>query len=166
MKVAFKIVTTIGFVAVHMCSVLADEGVDAQVFNENTSFVEMIAKRKNMERDPASLTPLARVIGVRRELGLNDEDSNKAARDIILNVGTEGGLGEGMVLNVFRKIPVLDPYKENQQSELEIEFAQVKIFHAQEDVSIARIEKMKSIETGAVVGTRAILVGDYVGRTK
>ncbi len=139
---------------------------DVQVFSENTSFVDLLAKRKNAERDPASLTPMARVIGVRRELGLSDEESNKAARDVILNAGTDNGMSEGLVLNVFRKIPVLDPYKDNQQSELEIEFAEVKILHVQNDVYIARVQKIKSIDSGAAVGIRAILVGDYVGRTR
>jgi len=69
-----------------------------------------------------------------------------------------------MVLAVQRRIPVLDPYNGNEQNELEIEFARLRIVHAQNDLSIARVERMEPISDGLAVGTRAVLIGDYVGR--
>ena len=138
---------------------------DIAVLDEKTSFESLVAQNKETAgRNPASFAPQARVIAVRRELGLNTADANAAPQDIVLNGGTEIGLGEGMILSVARSIPILDPYKENQQKQLEVEFAKVKIVHAQNNLAIARIEKIDSIRKGVAVGTRGILIGDYVGQ--
>ena len=140
-------------------------GEDVAVFDEKTSFETLVAKRAEMNgRNPASFAPQARIIAVRRELGLTTSDANAAPQDIVLNAGTESGLDEGMVLSVARSIPILDPYRENQQKQLEVEFAKIKIVHAQNNLAIARLEKIDSIRKGVAVGTRAVLIGDYVGQ--
>ncbi|MBS1983859.1 MAG: hypothetical protein JST16_06780 [Bdellovibrionales bacterium] len=138
---------------------------DLQTFSEATSFEAMVRDRTTRaNRDPAAFTPSARVIAVRRELGLTDADANAAPQDIILNAGSESGLDEGMVLSVARSVPILDPYRENQQKQLEIEFAKIKIVRAEQGLAVARMEKVESIRSGLAVGTRAVLIGDYVGK--
>jgi len=142
----------------------AEESADLQVFDENTSFEKMLAKKQLLERQIASMTVSARVIAVRRELGLTALESNEAPQDIILNAGSEAGISEGMQLSVQRRIPVLDPYRDNQQTELEVEFATIRIIKAQNDLAIARVEKIQPIQSGVALGTRAIMIGDYVGK--
>lgn len=134
----------------------------AQVFNESTSFEELLSKREQIQRDPASIKPVARVIAVKRELGLDSASSDKAVQDVILNAGTSGGLSEGMSLSLVRKVPVIDPYKENKQLELEVEFGSITIIHAQEGLSVGRLERLDSISKGLAVGNRAVMVGDFV----
>lgn len=137
--------------------------VETQVFDESSSFERMLSQRQDLERQIASMNVSARVIAVRREVGLSREESDSAAQDIILNAGTDAGINEGMILTVERRIPILDPYRDNQQSELQVHFALLKVISAQNNISVARLEKIQPIKVGIGVGTRAVLIGDYVG---
>lgn len=139
---------------------------EVQVFSEHTSFEAMLSDRRSIERSPAAIQPLARVIGVRREMGLSDAESAAAPQDIILNGGVMNGLSEGMSLGLFRKIPVIDPYRENASRELEIEFGSIEILHVEKEVAVARVKKIESNRTGLFVGTRSPLVGDFVATAK
>lgn len=144
-------------------SISADED-SLQIYDEKTSFESLVLNRQATARNPAAFQPQARIIAVRRELALNAADAAAAPQDIVLNAGTENGLDEGMVLSVARSVPILDPYRENQQKQLEIEFAKVRVIHAQPNLAIARLDKIDSIRKGLAVGTRAVLIGDYVGK--
>ena len=128
------------------------------------SFELMLQEQEKKLREPASFIPSARVIGVHRELAMREEDETKTPQDIILNSGYEKGLVEGMILKVKRKIPVLDPYRENIERELEIEFASVEIIHAENNMSVARVKLTKTADEAPNIGTRSILIGDYVGQ--
>jgi len=114
-------------------------------------------------RDPASIKPKARVIALRRELGLTRVSADQAPQDIVLSGGTDAGLSEGMTLTIMRKVPVLDPYRDNKQLELEIPYGIVRLVSVQKDVAVARLEKMDPIQKGLAIGTRGVFVGDYVG---
>jgi hypothetical protein len=133
------------------------------VFSENTDFEQLLDKKERGMRDPASLLPKARVIGVRREIGFTEEITQENPQDIILNVGAEGGMSEGMTLTVGRKIPILDPYQGNRQKEMTIPFASVTIVHADKEIAIARIVRILPASKTAYVGIRSIMIGDYVG---
>jgi hypothetical protein len=134
----------------------------AVVFSETQNFESMVTQHETMARQIASQSQTARVIGVKRELGLTEYDSARAPQNIIINGGTQKGFEKGMTLKVTRKIPVIDQYMGNKQSELEIEFAQAKIIEVTETVAVARIQKIDSIDKGPYVGTRGILIGDFV----
>ncbi len=134
----------------------------AVIFSENYSFENMLKKSEDINREIASQSQFARVIGVRRELGLTESETAKAPQNIIINGGVQNGFEKGMILKVSRKIPVIDPYRENKQSDLEIEFATAKIVEVSQLVAVARVEKIDSIQSGVAIGTRGILIGDFV----
>ncbi len=140
--------------------------VETSVYSERTSFEGMLKEKAEAGRRPAGLQASARIIAVKRELGLTKQQADQAPQDLILNGGTKAGLNEGMKLSLMRKIPVLDPYRENQQSEIEVEFGQVRVIHVQENVAVARVEKIDSIRDGMAIGTRGPLVGDFVGKSR
>lgn len=134
-----------------------------QVFSETTSFEDMVRTGElAKERKPASLSLKFRVISVRRELALTEEEARKTPQDIVINGGLAEGVSKGMTLSVVRKVPVIDPFLNNKQKELEVEFARVKVIHSQENLSIARMEDMDSVHSGAGVGIRGVLIGDYI----
>jgi hypothetical protein len=136
---------------------------ELQVFSSRIAFETLaIQQVESAGRAPASLSAQARVIGVRRDLGLSDEAASRSAQDFILNAGRESGLNEGQTLTVFRRLPVVDPYQDNQSRELEVTFARLKVVHVQDNLAIARVESIDPIQTGLAIGTRAVLVGDYV----
>lgn len=135
---------------------------ETEVFSENTSFKTLLESQVEASRAPAGVVVKGRVIGVRRDLGLTFEDAKKSAQDIVVNAGSLQGLSKGDTLKVLRKLPLLDPYKESVQRELELPFATVEVVHVQDNVSLVRLKNMDSIEDGFAVGTRGVLVGDYI----
>jgi len=137
-----------------------------QTFDEKTGFESMVQKRAEMERNPAAFEPSARVIGIRREMAMTSEEDGKIPQDILLSGGAETGLSEGMILSVVRKIPVIDPFRENYQTELEVKFGTVRIVQAQKDVAVARIESIFPASEAPGIGTRAIMVGDWIGKAR
>jgi len=140
-----------------------DVAATVMVYDEHTSFEDLIENREKLSRRPAGFNIKARVIGIRRDIGLSNESDDASQRDVILNAGSNAGLTKGMVLGVKRKIPILDPYRENVQRLLELEFAKLKVVHVQGELSIARISSVDDIAEGLSIGLRSVVIGDYVG---
>jgi len=147
-----------------LCSALSANAQNAttQTFAEDTSFENLVREGQRIARAPAASDLKFRVIGVRRELGLTEVEANRSQQDIVINGGQTEGLEQGMMLNVVRKVPVIDPYLENQQKELEIKFATVKVIHVQDGLAIARLERISGIQEGPSVGVRGVLIGDFL----
>jgi len=137
--------------------------VAVKVYSEFVSFEDMLKNREKLARRPASFQVKARVIGIRRDIGLTDKEDDESPRDIVINAGSNAGLSVGMKLSVKRHVPILDPYRENVQRNLEVEFARLKVVHVQEELAIARIQKIDDIDEGLAVGVRSVVLGDYVG---
>jgi len=133
-----------------------------QTFAEDTSFENYVRDGERLSRAPASNLLKFRVIGVRRELALTEAEARRSQQDIVINGGQAEGLEEGMKLNVIRKVPIIDPYLENQQKELEIKFATVEVIHVQNGLAIARLDRIDAIQDGPGVGVRGVLIGDFL----
>jgi hypothetical protein len=143
-------------------SARAVDAASTQVFAEDTSFENYVREGQRLARAPASNDLKFRVIGVRRELALTEVEARRSAQDIIINGGQSEGLEQGMMLTVVRKVPIIDPYLENQQKELEIKFATVRVIHVQDGLAVARIERVSALQDGPSVGVRGVLIGDYL----
>ncbi len=143
-----------------LASIENDSQLEVVVFSEETQFEDLLQKNEDLGRNLASQESLARVIGVRREIGLSDKDFSPL--NIVLNGGTSTGIEKGQILKVFRKLPVIDPYRENKQTEVEIEFGNLKVMHAEKETAIARVEAIEPSQVGLYVGLRSVLVGDFV----
>lgn len=155
------IVAWIGGFAISIVA-LATDNNSVQVFNETTSFESYVKSQQELKRKPAGLDLKFRVISVRRELALTEAEARKTPQDVIINGGEAEGLEKGMTLNVVRKVPVVDPFLDNRQMELEIKFATVKVIHSQANLAVARVESLEPAYSGVGVGVRGILIGDYL----
>lgn len=144
-------------------SLSADNSSAVQVFSESTSFENFVREGQRFKgRKPASLELKYRVISVRRELALTNAQANRTPQDIVINGGVEEGISEGMTLKVVRKVPVIDPFLDNRQRELEVQFATVKVIHSQPHLSVARVEEISTSQQSVGVGIRGVLIGDYL----
>ncbi len=139
------------------------QSIGLELHSEQTSFESMVKGQQALSRSPASANTRFRVISIRRELGLTRYEAERAPIDVVINAGEDQGLARGDVLQVFRKISIIDPYQDNLQRELEIPFATVRVRHSQSGLAVARIERMESIHEGMALGVRGILIGDYLG---
>jgi hypothetical protein len=77
-------------------------------------------------------------------------------------MGIEDGVKVGAVLVVYRKVPVLDIYRNKAQADLISPVAQIRIIHAQNSLSIARLVKVVDQKRVPILGQAAVLVGDRV----
>ena len=159
-----KTITIVAWIGVFATSIVASaaDNNSVQVFNETTSFETYVRSQQALKRKPAGLDLKFRVISVKRELALTEAEALKTPQDVVSNGGAAEGLEKGMTLTVVRKVPVVDPFLDNRQMELEIKFATVKVIHSQDNLAVARVESVEPSYSGAGVGVRGVLIGDYL----
>ena len=100
------------------------------------------------------------IFDVRKNIPLNDEEP--VYHDYYINMGIEDGIKVGNKLLVYRKTPVLDIYRNKAQADLIAPVAQLKIIHAQNSLSIARVLKVVDASRVPVQSQMAVMVGDRV----
>jgi len=100
------------------------------------------------------------VFDVRKNIPLTDNEP--IYHDYYINMGIEDGAKVGARLLVYRKIPVLDIYRNKAQADLVSPVAQMMIIHAQNSLSIARIRKMADPKRTPLLQQGAVMVGDRV----
>ena len=85
-----------------------------------------------------------------------------APKDIYLNMGTRHGLQKGAKLQALRAIPTYDLINRRLFGDLAVPVAVIKIIHADEIASVARIESLSPPTEAPVSGPRAVMIGDIV----
>jgi hypothetical protein len=100
------------------------------------------------------------VFEVRKTLPLNDKQP--VFYDYYVNMGTENGVKEGDDLAVYRKIPIIDIYRNKAQGDMVVEIARVKVIHVQKTMSVVRIIKKANPKKIPVVPFERIMMGDRV----
>jgi hypothetical protein len=100
------------------------------------------------------------VFDVRKSLPLNDND--KVYKDYYVNMGSDSGVRVGAELSVYRKVPVIDIYRNKAQGDLVIPVAKIKVIQVQKTMSVARLEHIASMSEIPVVDFEAVMMGDRV----
>lgn len=100
------------------------------------------------------------IFDVRKSLGLSDDEP--VYHDFYINMGTEDGVKVGNKLLVYRKVPVLDIYRNKAQADLIAPVAQIIVIHAQASLSIARMVKVIDPRKAPVLQWGSVMVGDRV----
>jgi len=131
------------------------------VYSSDHSFEKQM-QDESKSRQPASLAFKGRVIGVRRELALSSRAAGQVPQEFVINTGSRLGIAKGSKLKVFRTMPIVDPYDSNKQYEIKVDFAILKVTHVEDNISLAKLEKVHDAKNNPYVGTRGVLVGDYV----
>lgn len=116
---------------------------------------------------PRPLPPSAReshfnsqslVFEVRKSIPLSSTE--KVTRDYYINSGTKKGIRKGSVVKVYRKTAVYDPFYNRLSQDLKIEVAELKIIHAEHNVSIGRIYSVGESDDKVALDYQAPMVGD------
>jgi hypothetical protein len=100
------------------------------------------------------------VFDVRKTLPLNDTDP--VYRDYYVNIGTETGVHAGSILAVYRRLPVIDVYRNKAQGDLVIPVGHLKVIHSQKTMSVCRIASIASEKQIPVVSYETVMMGDRV----
>jgi len=93
------------------------------------------------------------------DLGENDRPPPK---DIFINMGSSQGVKKGTMLDVYRKITSFDELTQKLAGDHMIPIGRVKVIHADEKTSIARLDKFVSFDQEPALVPQAIMIGDVV----
>lgn len=65
------------------------------------------------------------------------EDNIEPLKNFYINMGRNQGIGEGTVLNVYRVISRVDPYKTKKHHNFKVKVGEIKVLHFEDEASIA-----------------------------
>ena len=101
------------------------------------------------------------VYSVYQHLDMGNENE-KPQKDFYINMGTEHGLRKGSTVTVIKRVPTYDAVSEKLYREMAFPYARLKIVHAEQSLSVGRIEKVYPIDSIPAVNPQAVMVGDIV----
>lgn len=100
------------------------------------------------------------VFDVRRPIAMqNDEQQEK---DYYINAGAADGLKAGVTVLVSRRHALYDQYQSKSPGDLVVVVGQLKIIYVQEDISVARLEKIYDRSELPTLEFDTIMMGDKV----
>src|SRR5205823_4199211 len=100
------------------------------------------------------------VFDVRKTLPLHDGE--QVYRDYYVNIGTETGVRAGSILAVYRRIPVVDVYRNKAQGDLIVPVGHLRVIHSQKTMSVCRLAGRASESQVPVMDYEAVMMGDRV----
>jgi hypothetical protein len=100
------------------------------------------------------------IFDVRKKLQMSNDEP--AVKDYYISAGAETGLKPNMVVDVKRKIPMHDGFKNQSLGNLTITVGKLKIIHVDSGLSVARLFHVETSKNNPISGFEAIMVGDYL----
>lgn len=98
------------------------------------------------------------VFEVRKRLQMSSKDP--IIHDYYVNAGTSLGLKTGALIDVYRKVPLADPYKQETQSHVELPVGIMKIIYSDRTMAIGRIQSIRSTKDSPILDGEVFMVGD------
>ncbi len=89
------------------------------------------------------------------------KDSSKAVKDFYVNAGSDDGLTNSMILDVYRKKRVLDKTTDSDLN-FSIHVGKVKVFKLYKDLAITRLHSLTTTKKTPVLEYRTVMIGDNV----
>jgi len=89
------------------------------------------------------------------------EDSAKPVKDFYVNAGSEDGLSNSMILDVYREKQILDKTGGNDFN-ISIHVGQVKVFKLYKNLTITRLHSLATSKKAPVLEYRTVMIGDNV----
>jgi hypothetical protein len=102
------------------------------------------------------------VYSVYRGLDLGNPGEAPPPKDFYVNAGSTQGVHVGSVLEVLRKVPTYDLQTEKLYKDITFPIARIKVIHAENNASVARLEKMLPPDKSPATTPYAVMVGDLV----
>ena len=100
------------------------------------------------------------VFKVEIETTFDQEKRAEPSKDFYITGGTDDGLNESTVLDVYRKKNILDPTN-GDEYEIAIRVGQVRVVKLYKDVAVTRITSITSVDDAPVLQYRTVMIGDY-----
>ena len=101
-----------------------------------------------------------KVFGIRTEFPM--QDGQKLFRDVYVNMGTNQGIKNGSMLDVFRVTTSVDELNQKTGRNISFKIGRLKVIHAETDLAVARVTEMLSPDTTPIGSYTNVMVGDEV----
>ncbi len=105
-----------------------------------------------------------KVFDVRKNLALTDDEP--VFYDYYLSAGQDVGVEPGSVLTVYRRVPVMDIYKNQNHPDMQVVVARMKIIYSQKTMSVGRVLKLANKTSTPVMEFDKVMIGDRVELTR
>ncbi len=92
-------------------------------------------------------------------MGYENEVINK---NYYVNMGSKQGLDHGTVLDVYRVISRLDPYKTKKRYNYRVKIGELKVLHTEDDSAIAELSQIKPVSEKIYFEVPSFMIGDHV----
>jgi len=147
-------------------SIAIDDGANVSAGAQGASVDVLVGESKaKLDEDTDSvLDPKQgyRIINVKHQLTMNDDEIGKTHKDFYINMGLKEGLKPGVVLSVYRNIPVFNEKGFYRYQDMSIKVGQLKVVDVQDKVAVARLSNLVDVKDRPVVDYTGVLVGDRV----
>ena len=100
------------------------------------------------------------VFDVRKNLKMNESESER--HDYYINAGTKDGVKLGMVFEVIRRVPILDPFKNKSPDDISIPIAKIKVIYVSQKISIARLHSKIIDDNSPILDFDTVMAGDQI----
>jgi hypothetical protein len=92
-------------------------------------------------------------------MGIENEVVKK---NYYMNMGTQQGVDRGAKLDVFRTVSVLDPYETKKRYNYRVKIGEIKVLHAESEVSIGVLSKIETGEDVPFFDIPNFMIGDEI----
>lgn len=100
------------------------------------------------------------VFGMKTEIAMSTTD--KPRKDYYMNIGTNQGVKQGTVLDVFRTVTTTDDINNRSAANIVFKVAKVKVIHAENEISVGRIAEILPPVDVPIGAFPTVVVGDRV----
>ena len=92
-------------------------------------------------------------------MGYENEIINK---NFYVNMGTKQGLDQGTVLDVYRVISPVDPYRTKKKYNYRVKIGELKVLHTEDDAAITELSEFKPKSESIHFEIPTFMIGDHV----
>jgi hypothetical protein len=101
------------------------------------------------------------IFSIAQDLPMDDSEA-KPKKNFYINMGTQQGIKEGSMLDVYRVISRLDPYENKKRYNYKVKIGEVKVLHAEEQSSIASAKTINTGDNFPLFEVKNLMIGDRV----
>lgn len=88
--------------------------------------------------------------------------NEKIKKNYYVNIGKSQGIKSGTILDVYRNISKLDPYKNKKRYNYLVPIGQLKVVHPGDYASITQLKSIRSTENSPLFEFNSLMIGDKV----
>ena len=83
-------------------------------------------------------------------------------KNFYVNMGSNQGLENGTILDIFRQESVLDPYASKSRYSYKVKIGELRVIHSDTDASIATLNTFDNSADRPLIEVNAPMVGDEI----